>query len=997
MNQNLCTIYYADGRTEGPISTLVVRDLIQAGVLSARDRIAFEGENPIALGLHPEFQSLLKDQKSAGAVTAVRLSRRTRTSAEPDEEESRRRHEAIAQLSRMASTAPSNPSLMRTGSMPAVQAQAQQDVGSGVGNFLQTGMQPAIRGTGMQPVLKGGESMRPPPSPQSRTKRVDFSEEQLKKGAVHLRDKLLISTLPDILGVGPTDTSEAVSRAYVSRAAQISEAFASLQGEEEQLAAQDVLNILLKAHDILGTPPLRQAYDDACAKATRPLSFQNHVPFEFATELTTNAYSSSSSVAARSSSSSVAVRPASSNLASSSASPSQAGASIRRRRVVQPTAGEAVMGSREMPAVTAHSSPAIITAPPPSSLTPEPSLTPLPQPASTTPEPRPMTTPAPSYGGLRPMTAPVPVDQDPLEKFEDSTTVMSIGELASAVTGSAVSINPPDEDLIMDDDDDDDGVEVSVGFGSSSLVELGDLGGEVVMDLAEAEGLFQAAERSAVLSTGELSVDQILTSIEGGNVSGDAASVMAAITFSQEEIDLGPVNLRDKLLMSNLPDIFGIPIDFPIDEVAKVYVARSAQVNSRFHISLGTSDEDRFAVKDLLNILVATNDILGDEAKRAEYVQASEARGRLLSFQNHVPFDFAFNEAPALSRPSGSSISMSSTRGAAPPSVERPSMSGSGMLGGPSLSTPTSFSGGVSTPSIPSFMGEAGPRSTGQHQAVVPSKEEIQARAKAREEEERNKNKGTKEKRKKKKRRSEFAGAAYREEGDAFKGALVWSVGRGDRGLKHVMPVYITAFLLSFVLVSVGGMGQYELELRPGDPIIFIRNGILAGLALLALVGLRRENPLRFGLFPKIVPALIALPFVAFIGAAAAAIARFDINPGATIESLLLMLAVRAVGESLFFHGFITRTLLIEFKQPALALMMSAFMYGFYALTYATLLGGNPFNTVYAVFIYAFGGGFPLAIVYWQTRSVFYVILCQFFILFCAAYGGVEYATRMAG
>jgi membrane protease YdiL (CAAX protease family) len=106
------------------------------------------------------------------------------------------------------------------------------------------------------------------------------------------------------------------------------------------------------------------------------------------------------------------------------------------------------------------------------------------------------------------------------------------------------------------------------------------------------------------------------------------------------------------------------------------------------------------------------------------------------------------------------------------------------------------------------------------------------------------------------------------------------------------------------------------------------------------------------------------------------------------------MLAVRAVGEGIFFQGFVTRTLLVENSNPAAGVFISAMLYGLYGVTYAALVDATAFHALFACFIYGFGGGFPFALMYWKVRSVPVLILVYFIVLMGSASGGVEYAMK---
>ena len=249
--------------------------------------------------------------------------------------------------------------------------------------------------------------------------------------------------------------------------------------------------------------------------------------------------------------------------------------------------------------------------------------------------------------------------------------------------------------------------------------------------------------------------------------------------------------------------------------------------------------------------------------------------------------------------------------------------------------------------------------------------------------------------REKQRRRERFQPSSA--EGDPFAGPLVWGVGRTSRGVKHALVIYAGVFLLSFMLVSALGMGTREFEVTADESMIYVRSGLLLVAALVGLLGLRKERLERIGLTPRLLPALAALPIAALIGLIATPITRLNIAAGADVGVVAGLLLLRAAGECVFFHGFVTRTLLIELKEPVQAIFISALLYGFYALTFVDILGGSPLNVIFGILVYGFGAGMPLAVIYWRTRSVFAPIACHLIILMMVAMAGLQQAERLAG
>lgn len=248
---------------------------------------------------------------------------------------------------------------------------------------------------------------------------------------------------------------------------------------------------------------------------------------------------------------------------------------------------------------------------------------------------------------------------------------------------------------------------------------------------------------------------------------------------------------------------------------------------------------------------------------------------------------------------------------------------------------------------------------------------------------------------KKAKRVKAFSGAEYKPEGDPFKGPLVFGVGNAVRGLVQSVLLFAVVFCVSYIMVKFMGMGAGELSLKLEEPMIAARSAVLAVVALLGVVVVRRESLSRFGMLPNWLGVLPAFAGAIIVGMIAGVIARFELSSEDTIEMLMAVVAIRALGEALFFQGFLTRTMLIEFSQPAGAVFVSAILYGIYSLSYAAFMDIDPGAVGYVALIYAFGGGMPFALMYWQTRSIFMAFICQFTVLALTAWSSWNHAVSM--
>lgn len=857
----LYTIHYADGRVDGPISSLVVRDLIKAGVISDADQLSVGGDNPQPYGAYADFADLgaggPPPPPQARSVKAASIPRRAAQKSGPV-----RVPRPVPRVSSATPVSGVNPVPRATATTPT------------------SGARPLPRSA---PSGAPPSAAPPPPTTRSRTKTAKFPDEWIEKGAENLRDRLLMATLPDILGVDIADLGETVSRAYVARAGQVGQAFAGSTNQDEQLAVADALNILLRAQEILTDASKKAAYVKANEQASRVLSFQNHcMDFQFATE---SALLNMPTVTA----------PPGDGASGGRTSNSSAG--IRATRPSNPN-----LKARMAKSPSPDSSPRAAPQPPSQAAAPAPrrSILSGPDPVSDTTPSTPAVSGLPTIPGAA--AEPVGLPSIPSMGVDAAAEQVSLGADAPSLD----NLFSPDE---------------AGAWGSG------------------AEDLFSQADE-APTTVGPPPIDPM--------------------GFGPEQIVKGPEGLRDSLLMSSLPDVLGVGLDATPDTLTHAYVARSEQARALKKASSGK--EDKLAALDVMNILLETHALMSDAARLKAYAEASENAGRMLSFQNHIPFSFATEVELAIANADEATPR-------APKALQQP------------RKVVSLLSGTQTKARIQERPDEAVKYKD--KQAMEAERQRQIAAEKRREE--------------KKKRRREFGGAEVNEEGDPFKGRLAFGVGKTVRGLQQVAIGYILVFVVSFGLVSFGGFGADELALSPDDRMLYIRAGLMTMIGLGMVVLIRRENPLRLGLLPKW-GVIIAIPAALGLAAVAGTIARFEIAQD-NLDlwgSLAVLLAIRAVGEGIFFHGFITRTLLIEFKNPGAAVFLSAVLYGIYGATYASLVQGGAFGAMYACFIYAFGGGFPFAVMYWKTRSTPALILVHFIVLMGSAAGGVAYATKFA-
>ena len=122
-------------------------------------------------------------------------------------------------------------------------------------------------------------------------------------------------------------------------------------------------------------------------------------------------------------------------------------------------------------------------------------------------------------------------------------------------------------------------------------------------------------------------------------------------------------------------------------------------------------------------------------------------------------------------------------------------------------------------------------------------------------------------------------------------------MGQFERGITHSLGVFLVTFFVLFFIVSGTNLGIREFSVSPDEPMLFVRPGILTAMALVGLLGVRREKIQRFGLFPEPIQTVVALLFAGLIGFGAMHLAKFPIAADSNFMVVIGLLAFRAIGE----------------------------------------------------------------------------------------------------
>lgn len=450
--------------------------------------------------------------------------------------------------------------------------------------------------------------------------------------------------------------------------------------------------------------------------------------------------------------------------------------------------------------------------------------------------------------------------------------------------------------------------------------------------------------------------------------------------------------IRQKLLEMPLTDILGVAIDTTDDALAEAHRQRRIQVAKLPDIQ-NSSIMVRAAVFDLITIVDTAFTLLSNADDRDRYIVAG-TDADFPAFRDFATFSYApvkplepnwdplkhgvsveaspeelGQEAPDAG--AASSMTSQETFGlGSSTSQDRPGLRGA-------ASSSTSAESDRLNPAAlqerPAT--QRAPAQRRQGQPTGPSKPPARTPGKA----------GSPAVTDRRKRLKEFKGSAFQEDGDPFKGPLAFGVGVPSRGLAHTIPVFIAVFAICFALVSVLGLGEFEFQLRPDEKMIYARGGVLALMTLLPMLILRRESPARLGWKPNAVATVLAIPFAAFVAAVAAMITPLPLEKEGSLPMILGLLAIRGIAEPLFFQGFLTRTLLIEFRDPVAPVFITALCYGLYSLTFLGITDGPPLAVIYGVVVWGFGAGIPYSVIYWRTRSILIVMVCELIILLTVA------------
>ena len=505
--------------------------------------------------------------------------------------------------------------------------------------------------------------------------------------------------------------------------------------------------------------------------------------------------------------------------------------------------------------------------------------------------------------------------------------------------------------------------------------------------------------------------------------------------FSEKLFKLSATDLRDKLLNLPVPDILGVTVSSTSAVIISSYNARTQQITEH-RDSSGSSIIGRAAIEDISNILDLARDILTDESRSKAYFALTAESAVKTPLNKFIDFRFAAvkpisnNENPFRSTTKTNKNTFSST---ATSKSTTNSNSRSGSLRSSNIPQPNSnASSSHSRPPLRSattsttqtrnsttsnnplkrakISGSKNPRlsSPSNRTSTMASKRSgtlnkiskknsasTASRSGSRPKASKKTNSNPKKSQKtaKQKRLEQFQRAGWGQSGDPFKGHVAFGVGQFERGITHTLSIFVATFFILFAVISATDMGIKEFSVSPSEPMLFVRPAILTTMALIGLLVIRREKFTRFGFFPEPLQAIFSLICAGLIGFGAMHIARLPVSPESDFGIVVGLLALRAIGEGLFFHGFIARTLLIESKEPAIALFITGILYGIYALTFVEIVGRDPISIIYGVLVYGFGLGMPVAMMYWQSRSVFIPILAQFILFVMAAYAGVEHAT----
>ena len=208
-----------------------------------------------------------------------------------------------------------------------------------------------------------------------------------------------------------------------------------------------------------------------------------------------------------------------------------------------------------------------------------------------------------------------------------------------------------------------------------------------------------------------------------------------------------------------------------------------------------------------------------------------------------------------------------------------------------------------------------------------------------------------------------------------------WGVGNADTGARAAMGPLVAVWAIAVGAVLLTDWGRFEHQLGLLDPMNLLRLLLLVGATVAATLMLRNEPLSRLG-FAAARSWHWALPFAGLlVGYLLAELWSFSYDRTAGVGAIVMIAALRALGEGLFFEGHVARTMFVEARNPIVGLLLAAGGSAAYMASFFDVLRSDTPITPVILGMWFLFVGIPAALTMWLSRSVWVSIGFRFFVI----------------
>lgn len=208
-----------------------------------------------------------------------------------------------------------------------------------------------------------------------------------------------------------------------------------------------------------------------------------------------------------------------------------------------------------------------------------------------------------------------------------------------------------------------------------------------------------------------------------------------------------------------------------------------------------------------------------------------------------------------------------------------------------------------------------------------------------------------------------------------------WGVGNADTGARAAMGPLVAVWAIAVGAVLLTDWGRFEHQLGLLDPMNLLRLLLLVGATVAATLMLRNEPLSRLG-FAAARSWHWALPFAGLlVGYLLAELWSFSYDRTAGVGAIVMIAALRALGEGLFFEGHVARTMFVEARNPIVGLLLAAGGSAAYMASFFDVLRSDTPITPVILGMWFLFVGIPAALTMWLSRSVWVPIGFRFFVI----------------